>query len=50
MTDDRTIAEYHATRESGPGCPEADGGPHYFAFLGDLDTRSCIDCGAPEHA
>lgn len=49
MSDDRTIEEFHATRESGSGCPGADGGPHYFAFLDlEADGRSCIDCGAPE--
>ena len=45
----RTIGDYHATRESGTGCPEADGGPHYFAFIDpSQDGRICIDCGAPE--
>lgn len=45
----RTIADYHATRESGSGCPETDGGPHYFAFIDpSRDGRVCIDCGAPE--
>jgi hypothetical protein len=49
MTDERTIAEYHRDRESGTGCPETYGGPHYFAFF-DLSNegRNCIDCGAPE--
>jgi hypothetical protein len=46
--DHRTIAEFHATRESGSGCPGSDGGPHYFAFQGRDDYRSCIDCGEPE--
>lgn len=46
---DRTIADFHATRESGSGCPEADGGPHYFAFIDpNSDGRICIDCGEPE--
>lgn len=45
----RTIENYHATRESGSGCPETNGGAHYFAFLDpNLDYRICIDCGAPE--
>lgn len=45
----RTIADYHATRESGSGCPDVEGGPHYFAFLDPTsDERNCIDCGAPE--
>lgn len=48
MSDTRTIAEFHRDRESGSGCPETDGGAHYFAFLYDGDGRSCIDCGAPE--
>jgi hypothetical protein len=51
MSNDRTIAEFHATRESGKGCPETDGGPHYFAFIDpSFDGRVCIDCGAPEAA
>lgn len=46
---DRTIEDFHATRESGEGCPEVDGGPHYFAFIDQtVDYRICIDCGAPE--
>jgi len=49
MSDDRTIEEFHATRESGTGCPEADGGAHYFAFIDPTtDDRVCIDCGEPE--
>ena len=45
----RTIDEFHATRESGTGCPETDGGAHYFAFIDNsVDYRTCIDCGAPE--
>lgn len=45
----RTIEQFHATRESSEGCPEVDGGPHYFAFLDSaIDFRICIDCGAPE--
>lgn len=48
MTE-RTIAQFHASRESGEGCPETDGGPHYFAFLDlSVDHRICIDCGEPE--
>lgn len=44
-----TIADYHATRESGRGCPATDGGAHYFAFIDpSVDHRICIDCGAPE--
>jgi hypothetical protein len=46
--DNRTIEQFHADRESGTGCPETDGGPHYFAFLGPFDYRSCIDCGDRE--
>jgi hypothetical protein len=46
---DRSIEEFHRTRESGSGCPETDGGPHYFAFIdSNNDGRICIDCGAPE--
>jgi len=46
---DRTIADFHATRESGSGCPETDGGAHYFIFADpQLDGRSCMDCGEPE--
>ena len=46
---ERTIEEHHRDRESGTGCPEVDGGPHYFAYLGmEPGARSCIDCGAPE--
>jgi hypothetical protein len=49
MSTDRTIEDFHATRESGSGCPETDGGAHYFAFLDpNVDERICIDCGAPE--
>lgn len=49
MTEPRTIEQFHAARESGSGCPEAEGGPHYFAFLDlTVDYRVCIDCGAPE--
>ena len=49
MTDTRTIAEFHATRVSGTGCPGVDGGPHYFAHLDhNSDERMCIDCGEPE--
>ncbi len=45
----QTIEGFHATRESGSGCPETDGGPHYFAFLdSNHNERICIDCGAPE--
>lgn len=47
--EDRSIADYHAARVSGSGCPEVDGGPHYFAFLDpNSDERICIDCGTPE--
>jgi hypothetical protein len=47
--DGRTIEEFHASRESGSGCPETDGGPHYFAFIvPNADGRFCIDCGEPE--
>ncbi len=46
---DEVIARYHASRESGSGCPETNGGPHYFAFIDpSIDGRSCIDCGEPE--
>lgn len=49
MTNERTIPQFHADRESGSGCAEVDGGPHYFAFIDQtLDHRICIDCGAPE--
>lgn len=49
MTDHRSIEEFHATRVSGTGCPETDGGPHYFAHLDpNYDGRMCIDCGTPE--
>lgn len=49
MTDNRTIEQFHADRESGTGCPEANGGPHYFAFIdSSVDGRVCIDCGEPE--
>jgi len=35
--------------EGGIGCPETDGGPHYFAWIADdRDNRVCIDCGADE--
>ena len=45
----RTIDQYHASRESGTGCPETEGGPHYFAFIDpSQDGRICIDCGEPE--
>lgn len=30
------------------GCPEVDGGPHFFAHYGAFDGRVCLDCGAPE--
>lgn len=44
-----TIEKFHASRESGSGCPETDGGAHYFAFIDrSVDHRICIDCGAPE--
>ena len=46
---DRTIADHHASRESGQGCPDMGGGPHYFAYVDDsVEHRICIDCGAPE--
>lgn len=33
----------------GSGCPEVDGGPHYFAYIDpSRDVRICIDCGEPE--
>jgi hypothetical protein len=49
MTEDRSIADYHATRISGSGCPADDNGNHYFAFIDpERDGRICIDCGAPE--
>ena len=45
----RTIADFHATRESGSGCPETDGGAHYFIFADpQLDGRTCMGCGEPE--
>lgn len=45
----RTIESYHATRESGSGCPDMEGGAHYYAFLDpEADYRICIDCGARE--
>ena len=48
-TSDRTIADFHATRESGSGCPETNGGRHYFAFIDpQFDGRICIDCAHPE--
>jgi hypothetical protein len=47
--DGRTIEEFHATRESGAGCPMVDIGTHYFAFIDPMvDGRICIDCGEPE--
>jgi hypothetical protein len=47
----RTLEEFHATRESGAGCPGVDIGNHYFAFIDDdLDYRLCIDCYKPEKA
>lgn len=37
------------THEGGSGCPAAEGGPHYFAYLDpSIDCRICIDCGEPE--
>lgn len=49
MADSRTIEQFHADRESGHGCPETDGGPHYFAFVDpSVDGRVCIDCFTPE--
>lgn len=49
MTEHRTIEDYHRTRQSGTGCPEVDGGPHYFAHIEPGFTRRiCIDCGEPE--
>ena len=49
MTEKRTIDDYHRTRESGTGCPETNGGPHYFAHIAPpYDKRICIDCGEPE--
>lgn len=49
--DKRTIEEFHVTREGGKGCPETDGGAHYFAFIDpSVDYRICIDCAAPEFA
>lgn len=49
MSTERTIEEFHRDRESGMGCPDADGGPHYFAFIDDtVDYRICIDCGVAE--
>ena len=50
MDQNRTIEKYHATRESGTGCPETDGGTHYFAFIDPRQGRICIDCGADEPA
>lgn len=33
----------------GTGCPETDGGPHYFAHIDpQYDGRICIDCGERE--
>ena len=47
--DNRTIEQFHATRERGHGCTETDGGPHYFAFVDPaIDGRVCIDCWKPE--
>ena len=35
--------------EGGSGCPDADGGPHYYAHIDPEQVgRICIDCGAPE--
>lgn len=49
MIESRTIAQYHATRVSGTGCPDDPNGKHYYAFLdANADGRICIDCGAPE--
>ena len=49
MYDDWTIADFHATRTSGAGCPGVDDGRHYFAFLDHtVSYRICIDCGEPE--
>jgi hypothetical protein len=48
MTE-RSIWDLHVTRESGSGCPDTDGGAHYFAFLDpSAEGLQCIDCGAPE--
>ena len=47
--DDRTVADFHATRVSGSGCPETKGGAHYYAFIDPaVDYRMCIDCGEQE--
>jgi len=49
VSEKRTLDDYHRTRESGTGCPEVEGGPHYFAFIyPPYGKRNCIDCGAPE--
>lgn len=33
----------------GQGCPEADGGLHYYAYIDPAqECRICIDCGAPD--
>lgn len=46
---DPKIEHYHQTREGGLGCPENEGGPHYFAFIDpNAKGRICIDCGMPE--
>jgi hypothetical protein len=46
---DPAITPYHQTREGGLGCPENEGGPHYFAFIDpNAKGRICIDCGMPE--
>lgn len=51
MSDQRTIAQFHASRVSGSGCPDDPNGKHYFAFIDpDSDGRICIDCGAAEPA
>lgn len=51
MANHRPIEDYHQKRESGSGCPEANGGSHFFAFSDPNATgRTCIDCGAPEPA
>lgn len=35
--------------EGGTGCPETEGGPHYFAYIAfDRNNRICIDCGEDE--
>jgi len=46
---DWSIDKFHAQRTSGFGCPETDGGPHYFAFIDpSSEVRICIDCGEQE--